>query len=126
MSSKSEMVGVRLPPEDVSAIDLLVEGGVFKTRSEAICSILHQALQVIPIAKMAPKLQEIKKLREEATIELTDLGKQMRKHTVEAFGEEYVLKKPYVGVEGDSEGYIGLDSEKMELVTNYGKTRVPL
>lgn len=120
------MVGVRLYPDDVAMVDLLVEGGVFRTRSEAICSIIHQGLQILPIAKMIPKLQEIKQLREEVKIELTDLGKQVKQGFDEAFGDDHVQEKSHLLIEKDNEGYIGFDSKKLELVINRGLTRVSL
>jgi hypothetical protein len=98
--------------------------GIFNSRSDVICSILHQALQVLPISKMIPKLHEIQQLRKEVKIELTDLGKQVRQGGVDAFGEEYTQKHPYATIEKDAKGFLGFDYDLMEMVTNRGKTRI--
>ncbi len=57
---------IRLPKRDLDVIDLLVEAGVFRSRSEAVAYFTHKGLEVAKPAleELLAKLRELKELRE--------------------------------------------------------------
>lgn len=58
---------IRLPREDAEMIDLLVEAGIFKSRSEAVAYFTHRGLEASKdlLERVKSKVEELKKIREE-------------------------------------------------------------
>jgi len=58
---------IRLPRSDLELIDLLVEVGVFKSRSEGVAYFTHKGIEASreALEKLRSKLEEVKKLQEE-------------------------------------------------------------
>ncbi|RLE98113.1 MAG: hypothetical protein DRJ57_03880, partial [Thermoprotei archaeon] len=58
---------IRLPQGDVEMIDLLVEAGVFRSRSEAVAYFTHKGLEASRdlLERVKSKVEELKRIREE-------------------------------------------------------------
>jgi len=58
---------IRLPQNDLDLIDLLVEAGIFKSRSEAVAFFTHKGIEAAKPAleEVLDKLRELKELRDE-------------------------------------------------------------
>ncbi len=58
---------IRLPKSDLELIDLLVEVGVFKSRSEGVAYFTHKGIEASreALEKLRSKLEEVRKLQEE-------------------------------------------------------------
>lgn len=63
---------VRLPETDLKLIDALVDAGIFKSRNEGIAFFAHRGIESSKdwLLKVKEKLDEIRKLQEEAKAEL--------------------------------------------------------
>jgi len=58
---------IRLPKKDIDLIDLLVEVGIFRSRSEGVSYFTHKGIEASreALEKLKSKLESIKKLQEE-------------------------------------------------------------
>jgi len=74
---------IRLPKSDLELIDLLVEVGVFKSRSEGVSFFTHKGIEASKEAleKLRSKLEEIRKLQEEVKKEAEHVLKGERRET---------------------------------------------
>ncbi|MEM2611170.1 MAG: ribbon-helix-helix domain-containing protein [Thermoproteota archaeon] len=72
---------VRLPKADLELIDALVEAGIFKSRNEGIAFFAHKGIEASRewLNKVREKIEEIKRLQEEAKREMEKI-----------FGEEKI------------------------------------
>jgi len=63
---------VRLPKADLELIDALVEAGIFKSRNEGIAFFAHRGIEASKdwLNKVREKIEEIKRLQEEAKKEM--------------------------------------------------------
>jgi Arc/MetJ-type ribon-helix-helix transcriptional regulator len=63
---------VRLPKADLELIDALVEAGIFKSRNEGIAFFAHKGIEASRdwLNKVKEKIEEIKRLQEEAKKEM--------------------------------------------------------
>ncbi|MDW8034232.1 MAG: hypothetical protein RMI79_04820 [Nitrososphaerota archaeon] len=63
---------VRLPRADLELIDALVEAGIFKSRNEGIAFFAHKGIEASKdwLNKVKEKIEEIKRLQEEAKKEM--------------------------------------------------------
>lgn len=63
---------VRLPKTDLELIDALVEAGIFKSRNEGIAFFAHKGIEASRdwLNKVREKIEEIKRLQEEAKKEM--------------------------------------------------------
>ncbi|MEM3712553.1 MAG: ribbon-helix-helix domain-containing protein, partial [Thermoproteota archaeon] len=63
---------VRLPKADLELIDALVEAGIFKSRNEGIAFFAHKGIEASRdwLNKVRVKIEEIKRLQEEAKKEM--------------------------------------------------------
>ncbi|MBO3768685.1 MAG: hypothetical protein JTT16_05200, partial [Candidatus Brockarchaeota archaeon] len=63
---------IRLPETDLKLIDALVDAGIFKSRNEGIVFFAHKGIESSKewLIKVKEKLDEIRKLQEEAKAEL--------------------------------------------------------
>jgi Arc/MetJ-type ribon-helix-helix transcriptional regulator len=66
------VLSVRISDEDLRIIDSLVEGGVFRSRSEAVAFFTHRGIECSKdwIEKVKDKLEEIRKLQREIRSEI--------------------------------------------------------
>jgi len=71
---------VRLPQADLNVIDLLVEAGIFKSRNEGIAFFVHKGIEASRdwLERIRGKLDEIKRLQEEARRELESIMGEQR------------------------------------------------
>lgn len=67
------VLSVRIRDDDLKIIDSLVEGGVFKSRSEAVSFFTHKGIETSMewINKIKDKLKKIKELQDEIRSELS-------------------------------------------------------
>ncbi|RLF03461.1 MAG: hypothetical protein DRK00_08750 [Thermoprotei archaeon] len=71
-SSESAVVSsIRLPRGDLEVIDLLVEAGVFRSRSEAVAYFTHRGLEASKdlLERVKSKVEELRRIREEVAKE---------------------------------------------------------
>jgi len=63
---------VRIRDEDLKVIDSLVDGGVFRSRSEAVAFFTRKGIECSKewIEKIRDKLEEIRRLQEEVRSEI--------------------------------------------------------
>ena len=66
---------IRLPSSDLKVIDALVEAGIFRSRNEGIAFFVHRGIESSRewLERVKSKIEEIKRLREEARRELEEL-----------------------------------------------------
>lgn len=76
----SVISSIRLPIEDLEIIDLLVDSGLFKSRSEAVAFFTHKGLLSSKewLEKIREKLEEIRKLQEDLKEDLWKIVKEKR------------------------------------------------
>jgi Arc/MetJ-type ribon-helix-helix transcriptional regulator len=83
---------VRLPETDLKLIDALVDAGIFKSRNEGIVFFAHRGIESSKewLVKVKEKLDEIRKLQEEAKAELEKIisGQTEKKESKEESKEE--------------------------------------
>ncbi len=67
-TGRTNVVGSRIGDEDIKMIDMLVEAGVFSTRSEAVAYLVNEGIKARrdTFEKVAASLEEIRKTRKEA------------------------------------------------------------
>ena len=73
MKNRGNVVLTRLSDEDLALVDILVETGLYKSRSEAAAYLVHEALlaKKDALQKLARKLEQIQKIKDEAKEILT-------------------------------------------------------
>jgi len=76
---------IRLPKRDLDLIDLLVEVGIFRSRSEGVSYFTHKGIEASKDAleKLREKLESIKKLQEEVKREAERMLKGEREENTE-------------------------------------------
>jgi len=83
---------VRLPETDLKLIDALVDAGIFKSRNEGIVFFAHRGIESSKewLVKVKEKLDEIRKLQEEAKAELEKIisGQTEKKESKEESKKE--------------------------------------
>lgn len=68
----SSVISVRIPDEDLRIVDMLVEAGVFKSRSEAVAYFTHKGIKSSEelLKKIKERVDELFRLRSELEREL--------------------------------------------------------
>jgi Arc/MetJ-type ribon-helix-helix transcriptional regulator/DNA-directed RNA polymerase subunit RPC12/RpoP len=99
LSSRSNVVASRIGDEELRAIDMLIEAGLFNTRSEAVAYLVGEGIKARKdtFDKVSTTLQEIRKIKGEADEYLARLRKDVGLVTTEAYGKsetQPVLWKP--------------------------------
>ncbi|MGB9758376.1 MAG: hypothetical protein ACP5IT_01135 [Thermoproteota archaeon] len=83
---------IRLPETDLKLIDALVDAGIFKSRNEGIVFFAHRGIESSKewLVKVKEKLDEIRKLQEEAKAELEKIisGQAEKKESTEESKKE--------------------------------------
>ncbi len=66
---------IRLPERDLEVIDMLVEAGIFRSRSEAVAYFTHRGIEASKewLEQVKGKVEELRKLREEVRMSLEEL-----------------------------------------------------
>jgi len=129
---RTEVIGVRLSSAQIEIVDLLVDAGLFKTRSEVVYWLVSEGLRTIPLEKLSSRLEEIKDLRGDAMREMRMGMNKARELFYEAFGEGYVHPLPGPGKTGwgtglttTATGPMGFDWDKLQIVMHGGSLRLP-
>ncbi|KYH41157.1 MAG: hypothetical protein AYL33_004780 [Candidatus Bathyarchaeota archaeon B63] len=65
---RSNVVASRISDEDLKLIDMLIEAGLFKTRSEAVAYLVNEGIKARQdiIEKVSSALEEIRRIRRQA------------------------------------------------------------
>ena len=73
VKNRGNVVLTRLSDEDLALVDILVETGLYGSRSEATAYLVHEALlaKKDALQKLAAKLEQIRKIKDEAKKILT-------------------------------------------------------
>lgn len=150
--SGPKTVEVSLTQGQLDAIENLVETGAFSNKSQAVHWLVTQGLRTIPVGKLSPMIREMmdakataKKIKEMRRTGNKDAqrGFQIYKQRwIQAWGSRWgpkPAKEPKNDREwfifthtsrgflsGDDEVPIGIDRERRVLVSNRGKTEIPL
>jgi len=76
---RSNVVASRIGDEDLRSIDLLVEAGLFETRSEAVAFLVREGVKARKdtLGKVTSALEDIRKLRKEAEEQVANLKKNV-------------------------------------------------
>ena len=83
---RSNVVASRIRDEDLKVIDMLVEAGVFKTRSEAIAYLVSEGIKACRdiIDEVSSTLEEIRRIRRQAEEQIERLREKIRSLEVKA------------------------------------------
>ena len=83
---RSNVVASRINDEDLNKIDMLIEAGLFKTRSEAVAFLVNEGIKARQdlIEKVSSALEEIREIRRQAEERI----KKLRRELGLAGGEE--------------------------------------
>ncbi|RLI39133.1 hypothetical protein DRO64_10965 [Candidatus Bathyarchaeota archaeon] len=83
---RSNVVASRIRDEDLKVIDMLVEAGVFKTRSEAIAYLVSEGIKACRdiIDEVSSTLEEIRRIRRQAEEQIERLREKIRLPEVKA------------------------------------------
>jgi Arc/MetJ-type ribon-helix-helix transcriptional regulator len=78
-TGRSNVVASRIGDEELQSIDLLVEGGLFETRSEAVAYLVREGVKARKdiLSKVTSALEDIRKLRKEAEEQVANLRKNI-------------------------------------------------
>ena len=76
---RSNVVASRIGDEELKSIDLLVEAGLFETRSEAVAFLVREGVKARrdTLGKVTSALEDIRKLRKEAEEQVANLKKNV-------------------------------------------------
>ena len=76
-TGRSNVVASRIGDEELQSIDLLVEAGLFETRSEAVAYLVGEGVKARKdiLNKVTSALEDIRKLRKEAEEQVANLKK---------------------------------------------------
>ncbi len=78
-TGRSNVVASRIGDEELRSIDLLVEAGLFETRSEAVAYLVREGVKAHKdiLGKVTQALEDIRKLRTEAEEQVANLRKNV-------------------------------------------------
>jgi Arc/MetJ-type ribon-helix-helix transcriptional regulator len=78
-TGRSNVIASRISDEELRSIDLLVEAGLFETRSEAVAYLVREGVKARKdiLGKVASALEDIRKLRNEAEEQVANLRKNV-------------------------------------------------
>jgi hypothetical protein len=87
--ARSNVVASRIGDKELKTVDMLIEAGLFETRSEAVAYMVSEGIKTRKdvVNKVTSALEEIRKLRREANEQITNLRKEIG-ITEEAEAEE--------------------------------------
>ena len=90
VGARSNVVASRIGDEELNTIDMLIEAGLFETRSEAVAYLVSQGIKSRQdiVNKVTSALEEIRKLRREANKQIASLRKEIGIVAEEAEAEE--------------------------------------
>ena len=76
---RSNVVASRIGDEELKTIDMLIEAGLFETRSEAVAYMVSEGIKARKdvLNKVTSALEEIRKIRKEAQVQITSLKKEI-------------------------------------------------
>ena len=76
---RSNVVASRIGDEELKSIDLLVEAGLFETRSEAVAFLVREGVKARKdtLGKVTSALEDIRKLRKEAEEQVANLKRNV-------------------------------------------------
>ncbi|HDM88492.1 MAG TPA: hypothetical protein ENG65_00685 [Candidatus Bathyarchaeota archaeon] len=83
---RSNVVASRIRDEDLKVVDMLVEAGIFKTRSEAIAYLVSEGIKACRgiIDEVSSTLEEIRRIRRQAEEQIERLREKIRLPEVKA------------------------------------------
>ena len=78
-TGRSNVIASRIGDEELRSIDLLVEVGLFETRSEAVAYLVREGVKARKdiLGKVTSALEDIRKLRKEAEEQVANLRKNI-------------------------------------------------
>jgi len=78
-SARSNVVASRIGDEELKLIDMLIEAGLFETRSEAVAYLVNEGIKARQdiIEKVSSALKEIRKIRRQAEEQVQRLRKEL-------------------------------------------------
>ncbi|MBS7614649.1 hypothetical protein KEJ18_02800 [Candidatus Bathyarchaeota archaeon] len=76
---RSNVVASRIGDEELRSIDMMVEAGLFETRSEAVAYLVSEGIKARKdlLDKVSSALEDIRKLRREAEEQINNLRKKV-------------------------------------------------
>jgi len=94
-ASRSNVVASRIGDEELRVIDMLIEAGLFSTRSEAVAYLVSEGIKARKDAldKVSSALEEIRKIRKETEEHIQKLKKEIGLIESEALEEPMQQKK---------------------------------
>jgi len=77
--ARSNVVASRIGDEELKIIDMLIEAGLFETRSEAVAYLVNEGIKARQdiIEKVSSALKEIRKIRQQAEEQVKKLRKEL-------------------------------------------------
>ena len=77
--ARSNVVASRIGDEELKLIDMLIEAGLFETRSEAVAFLVNEGIKARQdiIKKVSSALEEIRKIRRQAEEQVQRLRKEL-------------------------------------------------
>jgi len=77
--ARSNVVASRIGDEELKIIDMLIEAGLFETRSEAVAFLVNEGIKARQdiIEKVSSALKEIRKIRQQAEEQVKKLRKDL-------------------------------------------------
>lgn len=78
-SARSNVVASRIGDEDLKLIDMLIEAGLFKTRSEAVAYLVNEGIKARQdiIKRVSSALEEIRRIRRQAEEQVEKLRRDL-------------------------------------------------
>jgi Arc/MetJ-type ribon-helix-helix transcriptional regulator len=78
-TGRSNVVASRIGDEELRSIDMMVEAGLFETRSEAVAYLVSEGIKARKdvLDKVASALEDIRELRKEAEEQVNNLRKKL-------------------------------------------------
>lgn len=78
-TGRSNVVASRIGDEELRSIDMMVEAGLFETRSEAVAYLVSEGVKARKdvLDKVSSALEDIRKLRKEAEEQVSNLKKKV-------------------------------------------------
>jgi rubrerythrin len=78
-SARSNVVASRIGDDDLKLIDMLIEAGLFKTRSEAVAYLVNEGIKARQdiIKKVSSALEEIRRIRRQAEEQVEKLRRDI-------------------------------------------------
>ena len=78
-TGRSNVVASRIGDEELRSIDMMVEAGLFETRSEAVAYLVSEGIKARKdvLDKVASALEDIRKLRKEAEEQVANLREKV-------------------------------------------------